>query len=298
MNPKRKLKKVDVSFISLVGKGANNKTIIWKSKDNTGDYSRIIPIAKVNNDERMVYGIVYSPDEVDSQGDTATAETIKEMAYSFMKSQKTTQIDKQHDFEAGQGFVAESWLTKASDPLFPSSPEGSWAVGIKVENDETWELVKSGEITGLSLAGTAVVEEVADQSFLSKLKKMLFEGEVAKSGKVFSKNNLTKLKSIQTTLSELISQVEAEGENSTNSSELKKGETTMTEQELNAAIAKALEPVTKQITDLQKSLSDKVEALEKTANERIEKIEKATPGSQQADDSKTGDANKPQNIWI
>jgi hypothetical protein len=38
--------------------------------------------------------------------------------------------------------------------------EGSWAVGIKVEKEETWQLIKNGEITGLSMAGMAVVEEV------------------------------------------------------------------------------------------------------------------------------------------
>lgn len=161
VTPKRRLMKVDVSFISLVGKGANQKTVIWKSAEAAEPtIQKQISIAKVDEEERMVFGIVYSPDQVDSQGDVADAAVIKEMAYNFQKSAQTGNIDKQHNFSAGEGFVAESWLTKAGDPLFPNDPVGSWAVGIKVEKDETWEAVKKGELAGLSMAGLALCEEV------------------------------------------------------------------------------------------------------------------------------------------
>lgn len=169
----RRLKKVDVSFISLVNKGANQKTIIYKSAEGATkpNLSLAIPIKKTDEEQRMVYGIVYSPDEVDSQGDIAAADVIKDMAYSFMRKSQTGNVDQQHNFQAGDGFVAESWLVKSGDPVFPMEKEGSWAVGIKVEKNDTWELIKSGEITGLSLAGVAAVEEIQKSGILDKVMK-------------------------------------------------------------------------------------------------------------------------------
>lgn len=183
--PKRKLKKVDASFISLVTAGANNKSIIYKSKDYSEDannFAKEIKILKTDEDQRMVFGIVYSPDEVDSQGDIATAEVIKEMAYNFQKNAHSNNVDKQHSFKGEEGFVAETWITKAGDNVFPTEKEGSWAVGIKIEKEETWALVKSGEIKGLSLAGVAEIEPIEDDepdSFLQKIRKAF--GLVAKT---------------------------------------------------------------------------------------------------------------------
>ena len=69
--PKRRLMNVDVEFLSLVNKGANKKKIIFKSEENSSEvFQRIVDIVKIDEEKRMVYGIVYSPDEVDSHGDT------------------------------------------------------------------------------------------------------------------------------------------------------------------------------------------------------------------------------------
>lgn len=185
---KRFLKSVNVNFISLVDKAANQKTIIFKSADpSKNTYQKIVHLKKVDEDQHMVYGIVYSPDQPDTDGDFTTAEVIKQMAYDFMKNRNTTNVDKQHDFDADEGFVAESWITKSGDPIFTLEPEGSWAVGIKVIKEDTWAKVKSGEITGLSMAGLAVVEEIqkssfialdtnSQESFISKISKAIKEG--------------------------------------------------------------------------------------------------------------------------
>jgi len=166
-----KLSDIDVQFISLVKKGANGKTILWKSDEADMDAPefRQFPIAKINEDKRMVYGIVYSPGEVDSQDDTATADEIEKAAHNFLKQKRIDKVDADHDYDPDEGFVAESWLTKADDPMFPDDPEGSWAVGIKIEDDETWELVKSGEYSGLSMAGSANREPV-EKSIWGRIK--------------------------------------------------------------------------------------------------------------------------------
>lgn len=169
-----KLSDIDVQFISLVKKGANGKTLIWKSDDADMDAPEIrqFTIAKIDDEKRMVYGIVYSPGEVDSQDDMATADEIEKAAHSFMKNKRIDKVDSDHDYDPDEGYVAESWLTKANDALFPDDPEGSWAVGIKIEDDETWKLVKSGDYSGLSMAGTANREPV-EKSIWAKIKEFL-----------------------------------------------------------------------------------------------------------------------------
>jgi hypothetical protein len=174
---KRFLKSVDVTFISLVDKGANQKTIIYKQANKPANapadnYQKTISIKKTDEEQHLVYGIVYSPNEVDTEGDFTNADVIKEMAHNFMKNLKITNVDKQHDFQADEGAVVESWLIKANDPTFPNDPEGSWAVAIKVVKEDTWEKIKSGEITGLSMAGIAKVEPVEETESDSLFAKM------------------------------------------------------------------------------------------------------------------------------
>lgn len=147
-----------MKFISLVDRPANQRDIIWKSRDEV-----LIPISKVDTEQRMVYGVVYSPESPDTDGDWADAETIKTAAHGFMKAGQTGNIDKQHDFVAGQGYIAESWILRSPDPLFPDENEGAWCVGIYVNDNETWDLVKSGDIGGISLAGFAHREEPKTQ---------------------------------------------------------------------------------------------------------------------------------------
>ena len=177
MDPKRRLKDIDVYFISLVEKGANKKKIIYKGDNfqDSPDVDKIVSIRKVDEEKRIVYGIVYSPEETDSQGDVASAQEIEKAAYAFMKNARTKKVDKNHDETPDEGYIAESWITKEVDALFSEDPQGSWAVGIKVEKDDTWDEIKKGGITGFSLMGRAAVEQVTKKSnsILDKIKATL-----------------------------------------------------------------------------------------------------------------------------
>jgi hypothetical protein len=156
------IKNIQVDFISLVKKGANQKEIIYKSDSA---FTCTVPIRKIDDEKRMVYGVVYSPDETDTQGQYSNTEEIEKAAERFMKSGKTAMVDKNHDEKAEQGFVKESWIKKDIDPLFPAEKNGAWIVGIKIENEKTWEEIQKGEIAGLSMQGTAVVEQDARETF-------------------------------------------------------------------------------------------------------------------------------------
>jgi len=150
------IKNIEIDFISLVKKGANQKEIIYKAGNA---FTLTVDIKKTDEERKMVYGVVYSPDEIDLQGQHTNAEEIEKAAALFMKNGKTKMVDKNHDENPVQGFIKESWIKKEVDPLFPEEKNGAWIVGIKIENEETWAEIKKGEITGLSMQGVAVVEQ-------------------------------------------------------------------------------------------------------------------------------------------
>lgn len=171
------LKAMKVDFLSLVSKGANGKKIVWKSDGAKPEGAEVFetPLKKIKKSEekRMVYGIVYSPDQVDSQGEYASRAEIEKAAYGFMKGLRLLNVDAQHDFDPKAAYVAESWLTKGLDPLFPDEPEGSWAVGIRVEDNAIWENVKKGELAGISMAGCAAKIKKGEEGFLAKIEELL-----------------------------------------------------------------------------------------------------------------------------
>jgi len=166
-----KLKNIDVYFISIVTAGANGKDIVLKSSD--GADMRQIPIKKtiaqkgVRNEvsgmyEGMIYGIVYAPDEIDSDGDTATAEEIKAASYRFMEAQRGRQIDINHDLRVVKACVVESWIVGEGDRFF--TEKGAWAVGIKVDDWDVLYKIENGELGGLSMWAVVEVEDDVQKS--------------------------------------------------------------------------------------------------------------------------------------
>lgn len=110
------------------------------------------PIKKTDAEQQLVFAEVYAPMLVDAHEDFMSAETIRNMAYDFMRKGLTDAVDTNHDREKNGSYIVESFIARDDDTIFIP---GSWVVGIKVDN-ETWALVKSGEINGFSLDGMGV----------------------------------------------------------------------------------------------------------------------------------------------
>jgi len=247
-----KLSDIAITHISLVKAGANGKSTIYKSQDSQPTYEKTINIKKSDEEEGVVYGIVYSPDEVDSQGDFTDANEIKKAAYAFMKNRNTLNVDKEHSFENEKAFVAESWVLKENDPVFPDESVGSWAVAIKLEDDALKKFAKNGELSGLSMAGTALKQEV------EKAEKKTFEISdlLDVFTKVFSSTHLNLSGSVYN--------------DKVNKSD-KEEETDLKKEDLEAVVAAAVEPLTKTVGDLQKEVA----LLKKSDEETKEVLKKS-----------------------
>lgn len=97
--------------------------------------------------EQIVFAEVLVPDVPNAFGDIYTRDAIRDFAYEFAK--RGYGIDVNHDQTdvSGAVFVAETFLAREGDPDFI---EGSWVVGMKIEDADIWAKVLSGEINGYS----------------------------------------------------------------------------------------------------------------------------------------------------
>lgn len=299
------LKDIRVQFISLVKNGANGKTIIFKSADKEDfQHVRQVSIAKRDEAKRMVYGIVYAPDSEDTQGDMTNAEEIEKAAHQFMADLNARQVDKGHDYDPKDGvFVAESWIVRKSDPLFPAEPAGSWAVGIKVNNDEIWQQVEKGEIQGLSMAGEAlrIVQKAADFNSVQSISGLWGElDSLHQAIRSILEDEAIEDKgaAIGTSIDQFKAYLQGRFQKSDTKPgffarffKKEKGDSEMTKEEVTAIVKESVTAAVQEAMkdrpapiakgDLETMISGAVETAVKPLTERIEAIEKQTPGSGQ-----------------
>lgn len=178
----RRIKKANITFISLVPKGANKIAPIFKDDGSV----EVRTLSKLDDEKGELTAVVYAPELRDSQGDIADAEVVKDMAHEFIANGAS--IDIRHDGKAvsrEKARVAESFIVHKSDNRFhgwkdydgnPVDLTGSWATVIKIDDEGLRKKYRSGEWSGVSMGGTAVVEQEKESSFdlfLEKLSKAL-----------------------------------------------------------------------------------------------------------------------------
>lgn len=253
---KRCITGFSVEWISLVGAPANGKKIILKSQNAKPDTATRkewnFPIVKSDAEKRIVYGLVAVPGEVDTDGDIYTALAVEKSMEQFMSYGYTQYIDREHDYTKRDAYVRESWLVKEGDPFFPEV--GAWAVGIKVCSEDLWEIVKSGAVNGLSLAGWAY--ETTDPEAYGELSK---EGALTKAGKTLSAATKNALTAAHDALNAAIEGIKGLIESSEEKSRKKEEIEDMTKEEMQelmkTALDEAVEPIKADIENLKKSVA-------------------------------------------
>ena len=83
------------------------------------------------------------------------AQTIEAIVQRFFEKGYQRNVNLQHNGEIVDGVVMyESMIVdKERGMQFQDLPEGSWVGSFKVNNDEVWERIKSGEMKGFSVEG-------------------------------------------------------------------------------------------------------------------------------------------------
>lgn len=153
---------------------------------------------KLSSDERHIcYGpaLIPNKDIYRNNGEQEfyinfTEESITKMSQEFMKDYRQHEVNLQHSENVDEVYVCESWLVEdpykdKANALGFNVPKNTWMVGLKVNNIDTWERVKSGELRGFSVESAIHLEEfnkqnendmeVENETFWAKLKSILFD---------------------------------------------------------------------------------------------------------------------------
>lgn len=150
--------------------------------------------------KHMVYGAALIPDKdiYRNNGEqefyiSFTKESIEKMSQDFMKEYRQHNVTLDHETDASDITVVESWLK--ADSLYDKSvaigldkdlPVGTWIVGMKVNQIDVWDRIKSGELKGFSVESLISLEEfnkqnentmidTNEENFWTKLKSILSE---------------------------------------------------------------------------------------------------------------------------
>ena len=150
-----------IDCISLVSEPAIEENLIFMSKAKNN-----LTLAKIDTDKREIISPALIPNKniyrVDENGDDYyvyfSKDTVKNCAYSFLKNNNHHKATYQHKERVSGVLTVESWIIE--DPKMDKAnlygfqlKKGTWMVKMKIENDDLWQKVKSGDIKGLSIEG-------------------------------------------------------------------------------------------------------------------------------------------------
>jgi len=159
-----------VFAISLVKTPATEETFIAMSAQE-----ELIKMAKINEDQRIVMGLVLQPEQLILRQDPESgekfnivfsADTIKELSHNFFKSGFQLNSKLEHNSPIKDVTFVESWIVENSEidksaNFGMSFPKGSWIATMKVDNDDIWNnYVKTGEVEGFSVDAMVDLEEI------------------------------------------------------------------------------------------------------------------------------------------
>ena len=199
----KKLKKFKVGIdsetyaISMVDEPAIEEEFVALAKEEEK-----VEIQLSEDEKHMVYGAVLVPDKdiYRNNGEqefyiSFSKESIEKMAQDFMKEYRQKEVTLDHSEEASEVCVVESWIKadlfkdkSVALGLNEQLPVGTWFAGMKVNNIETWDRIKAGELRGFSVESIISLEEFGkqnennmdinetnDMNFWSKMKEVLSE---------------------------------------------------------------------------------------------------------------------------
>ena len=157
---------------------------------------------KLSSDERHIcYGpaLIPNKDIYRNNGEQEfyinfTEESIVKMSQDFMKEYRQKEVTLDHESEADEVYIVESWLVEdpykdKANALGFNVPKNTWMIGMKVNNIEVWDRVKAGELKGFSVESMISLEEFSkiDNNMIDTNEEMFWTKLVNVLKETFSK---------------------------------------------------------------------------------------------------------------
>lgn len=120
-------------------------------------------VKSVNEELKQATFIVMVPDEVDLHGDITSEDEVRKACHNFNKY--SNQANLFHITKTATFEFAESYCTPVDFVLGDVYvKKGTWLATVQVLDDDLWNLVKAGEINGLSIGALASTSKVEDDN--------------------------------------------------------------------------------------------------------------------------------------
>lgn len=118
-----------------------------------------VPIIKANSEKQIIYGVVLTPDEEDTQEDVISADEIEKTAHAYMLNSRVVGSGHTKTIKARpvESYIAPMDMTFESG-LYGTQKvkKGAWVLGVKVDDPKEWEKVSEGHYTGYSIGGVGI----------------------------------------------------------------------------------------------------------------------------------------------
>lgn len=125
------------------------------------DVSTVQIVKAVNEELKQATFIVMAPNEVDLHGDITSEDEVRKACFNFNKFCGKANLF--HVAETEKFEFAESYLAPTDFVLGDNFvKKGTWLTTIQVLDDELWDLIKSGEVNGVSIGAIASVTKLEE----------------------------------------------------------------------------------------------------------------------------------------
>lgn len=167
-----------IDAISLVSSPAIMENFVFFGKEKNN-----LTFAKVDEEKRMLISPALIPNKQIFRHDPNTDSdyyvyfskaTVEKAAFLYLKHNNHHKATYQHQDRVSGVLTVESWIKEGDSDKSKlygfDLPNGTWFVKMKIENDELWEKIKSGELKGLSIEGyfTNKFEDMQKKEFTDK----------------------------------------------------------------------------------------------------------------------------------
>jgi len=182
-----------IDAISLVSAPAIEEDFVFFGKEKSN-----LTLAKVDEEKRMLVSPALIPNKQIYRYDASTdsdyyvyfsKETVAQAAALYLKHNNHHKATYEHEDRVSGVLTIESWIKEGDKDKSTyygfDLPIGTWFVKMKIENDELWDRIKSGELKGLSIEGYFVdkmqsmaSQEPTNEDILNALAELLgFENQ-------------------------------------------------------------------------------------------------------------------------
>lgn len=123
--------------------------------------STVQVVKSVNEELKQATFIVMVPDEVDLHGDITSEDEVRKACHNFNKfcgNANLFHVAQTDKFEFAESYIAPTDFVLGDKFV----KKGTWLTTLQILDDTLWELVKSGEVNGVSIgaiASVTIIEE-------------------------------------------------------------------------------------------------------------------------------------------